>query len=293
MDLESVHLPVMKREVSEVLDLKSGGIFVDATIGLGGHAEELLKVIGAQGRLVGIDRDYEALKKTEERLSNKNVVLKRGNFSDMERMLQEEGISEVDGVLFDLGVSMIQLKDIKRGFSFLSRERLDMRMDRRQEMSAWDMVNHYPERELERILREFGEERLSRKIAKAIVSARGKKTIDTCDELSGVVEKAYGRRGRIHPATKTFQALRIAVNNELDELKAGLDASLRILKKSGRICVISYHSLEDRIVKTFMAQHSKEGVLRVITKKPIFPDRDELRVNPSSRSAKLRAAERI
>lgn len=293
MDLEFVHLPVMKREVNEVLNLKKGGIYVDATVGLGGHAAELLKMIGPEGRLLGIDRDEEALKVTEQRLSDKRVILKRGDFSDMEHMLHEEGISEVDGVLFDLGVSMMQLKDDQRGFSFLSHGRLDMRMDKRQELSAWDIVNYYPEHELERILRELGEERLSKRIAKAIVRERGKKTIDTCSELSGIVERAYGRRGRIHPATKTFQALRIAVNRELDELRAGLDASLRILKRGGRVCVISYHSLEDRIVKTFMAQHSREGVLRLITKKLIIPERGELRINPSSRSAKLRVAEKI
>lgn len=277
----------------ELLDPKPGGIYVDATIGLGGHSEELLKLIGPQGRLIGIDRDDEALRLAEKRLSDRRVTLKRGDFSDMESMLKQEGISEVEGILFDLGVSMVQLKEPERGFSFLSDERLDMRMDRRQGLSAWVVVNRYPEKEIERILREFGEERLSKKISKAIVRWRSKKTIDTCSELSGIVESVYGRKGRLHPATKTFQALRIEVNRELDSLRAGLDASLKLLKKGGRLCVISYHSLEDRIVKKFMANCSKKGFLRMITKKPIIPDPRELRSNPSSRSAKLRAAERI
>ncbi|MDI6890483.1 MAG: 16S rRNA (cytosine(1402)-N(4))-methyltransferase RsmH [Thermodesulfovibrionales bacterium] len=293
MIVEIVHLPVMVREAMKVLNPRPGGIYVDATIGPGGHSEEILKLIGSGGRLIGIDRDDEALRLAQKRLSNRRVVLKRGNFSDMENLLYTEGISEVDGALFDLGVSMLQLKDPERGFSFTSDKRLDMRMDRRQKLSAWDVVNRYPEKELERILREFGEERLSRKISEAIVRKKSKKTIDTCSELSGIVERVYGRRGRAHPATKTFQALRIEVNKELDELRAGLDSSLRLLKKGGRLCVISYHSLEDRIVKNFVAHCSKKGLLRVITKKPLTPGPEELRSNPSSRSAKLRVAERI
>jgi 16S rRNA (cytosine1402-N4)-methyltransferase len=211
----------------------------------------------------------------------------------MEKLLKKDGITEADGILFDLGISMIQMKDPERGFSFTSNKRLDMRMDREQALSAWDVVNRYPAKELERILREFGEERLSRKISEAVVRERRIKPIDTCAELSEIVERVYGRRGRVHPSTRTFQALRIEVNKELDELQKGLDASLRILRKGGRLCVISYHSLEDRIVKHFIARSSKEGSLRVITKKPLTPGSEEIRSNPSSRSAKLRAAERI
>jgi 16S rRNA (cytosine1402-N4)-methyltransferase len=291
--LEIVHLPVMMKEVIEVLKPKEHGIYVDATIGLGGHAENILKLSGSEGKLIGIDRDEDTLKIASRRLSNKRVVLKRGNFSDMEVMLFTEGIHGVDGVLFDLGISMFQLKQPSRGFSFISDERLDMRMDKMQSLSAWDVVNKYPERKLERIIREFGEERLSRKIAISIVRQRGRKPIDTCYELAKLVEHVYGKRGRIHPATKTFQALRIEVNKELDQLKAGLDASLRLLKKGGRLCVISYHSLEDRIVKNFILSNSKKGLLKIITKKPVTPSSEEIKINPSSRSAKLRAAEKI
>ena len=283
----------MVREVIEMLDLRQGGVYVDATIGLGGHSENILRLIGPDGKLIGIDRDDEALKVSENRLSDRRVVLKRGNFSDMEGLVYPEGISEVDGILFDLGVSMLQLKNLERGFSFVSDKRLDMRMDKRLKVSAWEVVNRYNEKKLGKILRELGEEWLSRKIAKAIVSLRSKKPIDTCSELSKIVEGVYGGRGRTHPATKTFQALRIEVNRELEQLSAGLDVSLRLLKKGGRLCVISYHSLEDRVVKKFMANNSKKGLLRIITKKPKTPCPEELMLNPSSRSAKLRGAERI
>ncbi len=276
-----------------MLNPRQGGVYVDATIGLGGHSENILSLIGTDGKLVGIDRDDEALKVAEKRLSDRRVALKRGDFSDMEGLLYPDSISEVDGILFDLGVSMLQLKNLERGFSFVSDKRLDMRMDKRLKVSAWEVVNRYNEKELGRILRELGEERLSRKIAKAIVSLRSKKPIDTCSELSKIIESVYGRRGKTHPATKTFQALRIEVNRELEQLNAGLDVSLRLLKKGGRLCVISYHSLEDRVVKNFIANNSKKGLLRIITKKPKTPCPEELMLNPSSRSAKLRAAERI
>lgn len=293
MAVESPHQPVMRKEVIEVLDPGPNGVYVDATVGPGGHSEEILKHIGSGGVLIAIDRDDEALKMAEERLSDRRVVLKRGSFADMESMVYAEGISSVDGVLFDLGMSMLQLKSPDKGFSFTSDARLDMRMDRRQKLSAWDVVNRYPGKELERILREFGEERLSRKIARAITTRRQKKSIDTCSELSAIVEGVYGGRGRFHPATRTFQALRIEVNRELDQLRSGLEATSRLLKSHGRLCVISYHSLEDRIVKHFLADSSRNGLFRVITKKPLIPSADEIRSNPSSRSAKLRAAEKI
>jgi 16S rRNA (cytosine1402-N4)-methyltransferase len=283
----------MQREVMEMLNPRQDGVYIDATVGLGGHLEEILKVIGSGGRVIGIDRDDEALKTVDKKLSDDRVILKRGSFSEMENLLHTDGISAADGIFFDLGVSMLQLKNHERGFSFISDERLDMRMDRRQKTSAWDIVNRYPEKELARILWVFGEERLSRKIARAIVSRRDRNRINTCSELSKIVEGVYGGRRRFHPATKTFQALRIEVNKELDQLKAGLDSAQRMLKEGGRLCVISYHSLEDRIVKNFMTESSKKGLLKILTKKPQTPSAEELRSNPSSRSAKLRAAERI
>ncbi len=283
----------MQKEVLKILEPRQDGVYIDATVGLGGHSKNILSLIGPGGKIIGIDRDEDALNIASRRLSNGRVILKKGSFSEMDVIVFNEGINEVDGILLDLGVSTLQLKNTKRGFSFNSEERLDMRMDQSQSLSAWDVVNKYPERELEKILREFGEERLSKKIAKAIVENRTKKSINTCSELAKIVESVYRRRGRIHPATRTFQAIRIEVNQELAQLRAGLDASLRLLKKGGRLCVISYHSLEDRVVKQFIVNNSKKGLLKIITKKPVVPTYDEIKINPSSRSAKLRAAEKL
>ena len=287
------HLPVMIREVLEVLDPVEGRTYVDATVGLGGHAAMILEKIGQSGRVVGIDRDDEALARTAERLRDSRVILKKGSFSDLESILHSGGINDADGVLLDLGVSMMQLKDTGRGFSFLSKERLDMRMDSSQELSAWDVVNGYPERELLRILREYGEEYRAVRIVRSIIQERNKKSIDTCAELAEIISRAVGRHGKLNPATKTFQALRIEVNRELDELKKGLDASLRALRKGGRLCVISYHSLEDRVVKHFIKENAKADRLKQLMKKPLVPGIEEIRANPSSRSAKLRGAEKL
>jgi len=287
------HLPVMIREVIEVLSPVEGGTYIDATVGLGGHAAMILEKIGQSGRVVGIDRDDEALARTAERLRDSRVILKKGSFSDLESILHSGGINDADGVLLDLGVSMMQLKDTGRGFSFLSKERLDMRMDSSQELSAWDVVNGYPERELLRILREYGEEYRAVRIVRSIIYERNKKSIDTCAELAEIISRAIGRQGKINPATKTFQALRIEVNRELDELKEGLDASLRVLRKGGRLCVISYHSLEDRVVKHFIKENAKADRLKQLMKKPLVPGIEEIRANPSSRSAKLRGAEKL
>jgi len=286
-----IHLPVMLREVIVLLKPESGGIYVDATVGLGGHSEEILKHIGS-GMLIGIDRDDEALNMVSSRLADSRVVLKKGRFSEVGRLVTETGVTEVDGILFDIGTSMFHLKTAERGFSFLSEEPLDMRMDRSQDLTAAYIVNRYPEKDIDIILWEYGEERLSRKIARAIVDYRAKKKIGTCAELSDIVCSVYKGRGKLHPATKTFQALRIAVNDEMNELKKGLDASLGILKSGGRLCVISYHSLEDRIVKNFIRDNQKLGVFNVLTKKPLVPAYEEVRLNPSARSAKLRGAEK-
>jgi len=283
----------MSREVIEVLAPVEGGIYIDATVGLGGHSEVILEKIGQDGKIVGIDRDVNALAKTADRLSDRRLILKKGSFSDMETILHSEGIDGADGVLLDLGVSMMQLKDLARGFSFLSNERLDMRMDSSQEVSAWEVVNGYSERELVRILREYGEEYRAIKIVRSIIQHRNKKRIDTCAELAEIISRTIGRTGKVHPATKTFQALRIEVNRELDELKKGLDASVRILRKGGRLCVISYHSLEDRVVKHFIRDNAKADILNPLQKKPLTPDIVEIRANPSSRSAKLRGAEKL
>jgi 16S rRNA (cytosine1402-N4)-methyltransferase len=288
-----MHVPVLLNETMEMLALKKDGIYVDATVGSGGHGIAIVSQMGPYGKFVGIDKDEDAIKYAKEKLGNDRVYLRKGAFSELKEILLSMNIKEADGVLFDLGVSMFQLKEPARGFSFLSNERLDMRMDISQELTAWDVVNMYSEKDIERILREYGEEPFFRRITRKIVSRRSISTIDTCAELAELVAEAYGRRGKIHPETRTFQALRIEVNKELDELKKGLLSAVEMLKTGGRLCVISYHSLEDRIVKNFIRDNVREGFLRMLTKKPLIAGPDEIRQNPSSRSAKLRGGERI
>ncbi|MGO9376932.1 MAG: 16S rRNA (cytosine(1402)-N(4))-methyltransferase RsmH [Dissulfurispiraceae bacterium] len=290
---EAIHVPVLLSEVMGMLEIKEDGVYVDATVGLGGHASAMLERLGPRGVLIGIDRDEKALTCAVKKIGTNNVYLRKGHFSEIGEILQELKIKSVDGVLFDLGVSMLQLKDYERGFSFMSDARLDMRMDLSQKLSAWDVVNRYAEKDLQRIIQNFGEEPLFRKIAKRIVLSRQSGTIDSCAELADIVCQAYGGRGRTHPATKTFQAIRIEVNRELDELRNGLATALGVLKVGGRLCVIAYHSLEDRIVKNLIRDWGKEGLIKVLTKKPIVPGRDEVLRNSASRSAKLRGGEKI
>ena len=282
----------MVREVVEMLDIRAGGTYVDATVGLGGHAEEIVKLLGSEGKLIGMDRDGEALKTAGQRLDNHRVVLRKSTFSGLKGAMISLGVREADGILFDFGVSMMQFKDPERGFSFSAWEPLDMRMDRSQKMSAEEIVNDYSQSELERILREYGEERLARKIARAIIAARTHTRIRTCSELAQIVRAVSWGGGRHHPATRTFQALRIAVNDEIREIDEGLRSSVGLLRRGGRLCAISYHSLEDRLVKHVIRDSAREGVLRALTKKPLIPSREEIRNNPSARSAKMRCAER-
>ncbi|MBI5674279.1 MAG: 16S rRNA (cytosine(1402)-N(4))-methyltransferase RsmH [Nitrospirae bacterium] len=286
------HIPVMGQEILEALMVNSDGVYVDATIGLGGHTEGILQK--AEGcTVIGIDRDEEALEITKERLKSGHLHLVKDRFSNMKPAVNELGYNEVDGILLDIGVSTLHLKADNRGFSFMKDEALDMRMDQEQKLTAEEVVNRYPEKELADLVWKYGEERFSRKIARAIVSSRLKKRITSCSELAAIIEKAVWRRGKIHPATRTFQALRIEVNRELEELQAAIDGGAGLLKKGGRLCVISYHSLEDRIVKHAFRQLAKEGVFNIITRKPLVPSRQERIINPSSRSAKLRVGEKI
>jgi 16S rRNA (cytosine1402-N4)-methyltransferase len=283
----------MVREVVEVLNISPGGTYVDATVGLGGHAEKILSLLNAEGRIIGIDRDDGALTLAKARLADERVILKKGKFSELKDILGQLGVHTIDGVFFDFGVSMMQFREPGRGFSFHAEEPLDMRMDGSQRVKAEDIVNAYPEAELERIFRDCGEERLARRIAKAIGAHRVRKRISTCTALADIVSAVYRRRGKIHPATKVFQALRIAVNDEMAEIEKGLAGSMDVLHSGGRLCTISYHSLEDRRVKHFIRDAGKEGLVRIITKKPLSPSYDEVRSNPSARSAKLRGAERL
>lgn len=285
----------MVGEVVEFMDVHPGGIYLDATLGLGGHSEEILRRIGPEGRLIGIDRDEEALMAARMRLKDDHRFAScKSRFSDMDAVAREFGLEgRLNGVLMDLGVSMFQLKGEGRGFSFNTDEPLDMRMDRAGERTAADIVNTYPERELERIIREYGEDYRARRIAKFIVERRVKTPFATCRELAETVYSALGRSGRTHPATRTFQALRIELNEELKELADALKRAVSILAPQGRLVVISYHSLEDRIVKHFFKEEGHRGLLQVLTKKPLTPSDAETGANPSARSAKLRAVEVI
>lgn len=276
-----------------MLSPAESGIYLDATLGGGGHARELLQRTGPKSVVIGMDRDQESLSRAKEYLNDVRMRYLHARFSEMAQRLREMGYSGFDGIIMDLGISMIQLKDQERGFSFHSDAPLDMRMDRSQRLTAEEIVNRWPERDILRILKEYGEERKAVRIARAIVNERRRSRICTCLQLAGLIERVYGRWGRIHPATKTFQALRIAVNSELSELNEGIKNSVMLLNKNGRLCVITYHSLEDRIVKKSLLGYEKEGLIRRLNKKPLTPGREERTKNPSSRSAKLRGVAKI
>lgn len=292
------HIPVMVNEVMMLLRCGPGKTYVDATLGGGGHAKEILKRTSPDGILIGFDWDENAIleaKKVLEPYKNRIKIINK-NFLELTPSLQMLGISEVDGILIDPGLSSIQLKDRSRGFSFMGEGPLDMRMDQRSKLTAADLLKRLSLKELETILLEYGNERWAKRIASAIVKEREKSPITTTQHLRRLIHiaipKKYHSR-RIDPATKTFQALRIKVNQEIDNLKELLSISWRVLKKEGRICALSFHSLEDRTVKESFKKFEKEGVLRVVTKKPLRPTLEEIKKNPRARSAKLRCAERI
>ena len=292
---EASHVPVLLKEAIDFLAVRRGGIYIDATVGLGGHSYEIAKRLGAPGHLIGFDKDPAALTIAQERLSRKEadwpeITLLRRSFAEI---AQGEQAATVDGILADLGVSSLQLDNAARGFSFQAEGPLDMRMDPQSERTAEQVVNHLDERQLADVIYEFGEERRSRRIARAICRSR---PIRTTAQLADVISAAARpmKHERIHPATRTFQALRIFVNRELDDLKALLAAAPQILKSGGRLVVISFHSLEDRIVKdAFREGAIKDKYFRILTKKPVTASEEEGGRNPRARSAKLRAAERI
>jgi 16S rRNA (cytosine1402-N4)-methyltransferase len=287
------HQPVLVAEVMELLSVKPGGVYVDGTVGLGGHATEILRRSAPDGRLMGLDRDPAALERATQALApfGDRVDLRHARYSEMPALLTE---ASVDGVLLDIGVSSLQLDDAARGFSFRREGPLDMRMDPRDETTAADVVNQTREEDLADIIYQLGEERASRRIARAIVYARQRTPITTTTELANIVRRAAPRgphRG-IDPSTRTFQALRIHVNSELRELEQSLVPIAHRLRANGRLAVISFHSLEDRIVKQTFAQLGRQG-FRVLTKKPLRPSEAEVDRNPRARSARLRAIERV
>lgn len=292
-----VHVPVLLDEVLHYLDIKENGIYVDCTIGEGGHSEAILeKLNGERGLLIGFDKDKEALEIAKKRLNpkKKNFVLINEDFLNLPLQLKKLKINKVDGLLFDLGMSSLQLKNPSRGFSFKNNGPLDMRFDISSTLTCEKLVNEAPYAELYRILKDFGEERRASLIARRIVERRERQKLETTFELSEVVSRTIGRgKGKTDPATRTFQALRIAVNRELESIKEILVQVPNLLKERGRICVISYHSLEDRLVKNSFKAAKEKGLLKVITKKPVRPSREEITSNPRSRSAKLRVAEGV
>jgi len=306
--LAPTHIPVLVREVVEALAVRPGGRYIDCTVGGGGHAEAILEHSSPGGQLLGLDADPDAINVARVQLKayRDSALLRNENFVNLLSVAGEHDFSPVHGILFDLGLSSFQLSSDARGFSFQRESALDMRLSPEQEATAEDIINQLPETELAHLIRTYGEEAYSHKIAHRIVEER---PIKTTLQLARMIELAVGgRRGKIHPATKTFQALRIAVNRELQYLEAGLEQALSLLGFGGRLVVISYHSLEDRIVKQFIQRESSDCIcapdvpvcvcghkasLRLVNKRVITPAADEVRLNPCSRSAKLRAAERI
>lgn len=294
------HTPVMLREVLDYLDLRPGKTIVDATLGTAGHAEKILERILPGGGLIGIDRDEESLSIARQRLSRFGPACKfvHGNFVDIGTFLEKLNVGKVDGVLFDLGISSFQLQDAARGFSFQNEGPLDMRMDKDSYISAYDLVNNLNEEELSTLLWNFGEERWHNRIARLLVRERERQPITTTLELADIVSKSVPskyryRHYRIHPATRTFQAVRIAVNRELEILEAAVNKAIATLEKKARICVISFHSLEDRVIKFAFRKAQADGLIDIVTPKPLTPAQSEVMANPASRSSKLRVAERI
>lgn len=314
MEKKNMHKSVLLQEVVQFLDPKPGQVFIDATIGFGGHSSEILKKISPDGKLLGIDQDEEALDWLGANLVSKytNLTLKKANFSEIDQISRESGHQNANGILADIGVSSYQFDEAGRGFSLKNDGPLDMRMDKTRDLTASEVVNTYSEQDLTDIFSKYGEERLSKTIAREIVARRAEKRFESTLELADMIRGVYDKKGlkglKIHPATRVFQALRIEVNDELGNLEKLLPQVLDLLAPKGRLAVITFHSLEDRIVKDFFQREAKgcicppdypickcghEKTIKIITKKPILPRREEIQENPRSRSAKLRVIERI
>ena len=309
--MEFVHKSVLLDEVIEGLDIKENGTYVDGTLGGAGHAGHVCERLGTDGRFIGIDQDEDAIKVSTERLKKygDKVTIVRSNYSDMPDVVHELGISGVDGITLDLGVSSFQLDTAERGFSYRMDAPLDMRMDQRQKMTARDIVNDYTEADLYRVIRDYGEDKFAKNIAKHIVQARAVKPVETTAELSEIIRASIPMKFQKksgHPAKRTFQAIRIELNRELDVLRDSLDDMIDLLNPGGRLCIITFHSLEDRIVKSAFRKNEnpctcppdfpvcvcgKKSKGSIITKKPILPSEEELEYNSRSKSAKLRIFE--
>jgi len=293
------HIPVLSETLAKQISLPPDGVMVDATIGQGGHSLLFGQTLGPEGAIIGFDIEENAIRRAHFTLKNLvcKVIILHCNFSEISEQLHKQGIEKVNFILADLGICSAHLTDVKMGLSFQVDMPLDMRIDKRLKTTAADIVNETDEKSLADLIYRFGQDRASRRIARFIVQHRRSRPITTTGRLSQIVCEALGqhgekRKGRIHPATRTFQALRIAVNNELENLEKLLASVPGLLKRQGHIAVISFHSLEDRIVKNNFKQNEKEGIYRIITKKPIVPTRQEIEKNRRARSAKLRIAQR-
>lgn len=289
-----MHIPVLQKEVIEYLEPKANENFIDCTLGLAGHALAILDKTAPRGKVLGIEWDRELYNQLKEKCSRWNLeerlILVNDSYLNLKEIVEKENFRNIQGILFDLGLSSWHLEESQRGFSFLRNEPLDMRYNLKSSLTAEKILNDWPETKIEEILREYGEERFSQRIAREVVAARKLKPIKTTFQLVEIIKKVVPRnyeRGRIHPATRTFQALRIAINDELNNLEKALPQALEILEKGGRLAVISFHSLEDRIVKNFFRQN-----LKILTKKPVKPSLEEIKLNPRCRPAKLRVAEK-
>jgi 16S rRNA (cytosine1402-N4)-methyltransferase len=311
------HIPVMLDEVLNLLDLKKGGYYIDCTLGGGGYTFAISKIVGKNGGVLAIDMDSNAIKRAEKEIKDKktkNIILENNNFANLEEIYKTHWLGKegVDGIVFDLGLSSDQLEDAERGFSFKYDTSLDMAFGSTAQGSTYDLVNYSKEDKLAGILRDFGEEKFSGRIAKAIVKEKRQKPIETTGRLVEIIGEAvpafYRNNKKYHFATKTFMALRIATNKELDNIRLALPQALSLLKKGGRIAVVSFHSLEDRMVKNFFRTESRDCIcppqlpqcvcghkqsLKILTKKPIIPSEKEIKNNPRSRSSKLRVIEKI
>jgi len=314
----SIHKPVLSQEIIRGLGLKNGDVVVDATLGGGGHSEQILGMIFPDGKLVAIDRDIQAVENFKTKLKNlkfgikeENIAIINDNFSRIKEILESLEIFSADKILADFGISSDQLDDPDRGFSFWKESRLDMRMDREGKVTAWDVVNKYEEKKLENIIKKFGEERYARSIVRMIAKERKGRTIDTTLKFAEIIGKSVPRKyrlGKIHCATKTFQAIRMEVNRELEHIEIFLQQSIEVLNKKGRLAVVTFHSGEDRVAKMIFQQNTMGCIcpkefpicrcqqipkIRIITKKPIIANEKEIKINPRARSAKLRIIEKI
>ena len=288
-----LHQPVLVKEVLKYLNPKPGEDFIDGTFGFGGHSAELLERNKPNGRVLGIELDAEVVAILEKKPLNKRLVLVQGSFADLEKIAKKNNFNKVNGILLDVGMSSWQIEESGRGFSFQGDEPLDMRSDKRKELTAEEIINQWTEKDLIEIFDKYGGERFARRIARMIYLERKSMRIKTARQLAEIIKKAIPasqRHQKIHLATRVFQALRIAVNKELENLEKCLPQALELLEKDGRLVVISFHSLEDKIVKNFFRGETKKSEMKILTEKPIVPGLEEIQNNPRSRSAKLRAA---